>query len=98
MAFGVVICKLSAENIYFIKARKGLEGTLEWLNTHLTDVRRQLPAGRDLSLFEVSLFCLIDHLTFRPTVPISSYGALISFIEEFGRRPSAKRTAYCFDA
>jgi glutathione S-transferase len=98
IVLGVVICKLSAENVYFVKARDGFEGTLGWLDAHLADVYSHLPAARDLSLLEVSLFCLVDHLIFRPTVSITPYRALVRFVEEFGKRSSARCTTYHFDS
>lgn len=97
LAFGAVICKLPADNIYFVKAREGLEGALAWLDEHLANVCRHFPIPRDLSLFEVSLFCLIDHLTFRPTVPITPHPNLLRFAAEFGKRSSARKTRYRFD-
>ncbi|HEX4025682.1 MAG TPA: hypothetical protein VHX52_13420 [Steroidobacteraceae bacterium] len=93
IAFGVLICKLPEENIYFAKARKGFEGALAWFDAHLAEAAGRLPSARDLSLFEVSLFYLIDHLTFRPTVPLAPYRALVSFADEF----SVSSTAYRFD-
>jgi glutathione S-transferase len=98
LAFGTLICKLPADNVYFVKAREGFNGTLVWLDTHLADVRGHLPPARDLSLFEVALFCLVDHLAFRPTVSIAPYPTLVSFAEEFGKRSSARSTAYRFDS
>jgi hypothetical protein len=56
----------------------------------------QVPA-RDLSLFEVTLFCLIERLVFRPTQPIQSYRSLLSFSEAFAARASAGATVYRFD-
>jgi hypothetical protein len=56
-----------------------------------------LPA-RDISLFEVSLFCLIEHLAFRDTLPVAPYPALLRFCERFAVRPSAQHTVYRFDA
>lgn len=97
IVFGTEICKLPAANVYFVKARQGFEATLGWLDAHLVDVCGQLPAERNLSVFEVSLFCLVDHLAFRPTVPIAAYPALVRFAEDFGKRSSAQRTVYCFD-
>ena len=98
IAFGLLICKLPPDNVYFVKAREGFEGALGWLDSHLHEVRGHLPVPRDLSLFEVSLFCLVDHLTFRPTVPIAPYRALVGFAEEFGARSSARSTPYRFDS
>jgi glutathione S-transferase len=98
LAFGILICRLPADNVYFVKAREGFNGSLLWLDAQLADVCRLLPPARTLSVFEVSLFCLVDHLTFRPTVPIAPYRALGSFAQEFAQRSSARRTPYRFDA
>jgi glutathione S-transferase len=97
LVFGVMICKLPADNPYFVKATEGFDGALRWLDARLGDVLRQLPPARDLSLFEVSLFCLLDHLRFRPTVSITPYQALAFFAQQFGERSAAKCTAYGFD-
>ena len=98
LVLGVAICKLPADNTYFVKAREGFDGALRWLDRNLAEVLGRLPPARDLSLFEVSLFCLVDHLTFRPTVSITSYPALVSFAEAFGKRSAARSTPYTFDA
>ena len=98
IVFGTLICQLPADNLYFAKARSGVEGALQWLDANLPGTLRALPSPRDLSLFEVSLFCLIDHFMFRPTVAVEQYASLVLFTEEFSARPSAKRTIYKFDA
>jgi glutathione S-transferase len=95
---GVLIGELPPDNVFFVKARAGLEGSLRWLDAHLAEVLRALPAARDLSLFEVSLFCLIEHLGFRSTVAVEPYASLSRFAEEFARRPFVQHTAYRFDA
>ncbi len=92
---GTHIGKLSAENVFFAKARAGLEGGIAWLDEHAADVLTSLPHERTLSLFEVSLYSLIDHLEFGPTVPIATHASLVSFARRFGTRPSAQRTAFC---
>jgi glutathione S-transferase len=96
LVFGTIIGKLPIGNVYFIKGRAGLENSLYWLDRHAKEVLGRLPS-RDISLFEVSLFCLIEHLVFRPTVPISPYPSLIRFSEQFAARPSAQRTVFRFD-
>jgi hypothetical protein len=58
---------------------------------------RRLPHPRDLSLFEVSLFCLVEHLVFRPTVPVAPHAHLAAFVAEFGNKVAAQRTTYRFD-
>jgi len=96
IAFGTVIGKLPADNIFFAKSRAGFEGALRWLDDHLADALDALPA-RDLSLFEVTLFCLLEHIGFRPTLPLDPYPALTAFAGAFATRPSAQRTVYRFD-
>jgi hypothetical protein len=86
--------KLPLDNPVFVKARTGFEGALQWLDENFARV--QLPP-HDLSLLEVGLFCLVEHLTFRKTVPVEPYFALARFAREFGQRPSAVATAYRFD-
>ncbi|MEJ0035096.1 MAG: glutathione S-transferase family protein [Gammaproteobacteria bacterium] len=97
VVFGTLVGKLPADNVYFAKARAGLEGSLRWLDTHMTDVMSELPARR-LSVFEASLFCLVDHLVFRGTLGVEAYPSLVRFTREFSERPAAKRTAYRFDS
>lgn len=98
LVLGTAVCKLPADNVYFTKARAGFEGALGWLEAHLEEVLAALPPKRDLSLLEVSLFCLLDHLSFRPTVTLQACPALRRFAGEFAARPAARRTAYKFDA
>ena len=97
LVFGTIVAKLPADNLYFVKGRAGFEGALSWLDAHLADALRALPSERDLSLFEVMLFCLIEHLAFRGTLPIAPYPALARFATDFGARASARETAYRFD-
>jgi hypothetical protein len=42
-------------------------------------------------MLEVSLFCLIEHLAFRATIPVALHGHLTAFAREFGKRASAQR-------
>jgi glutathione S-transferase len=97
IVFGTVIAKLPADNLYFEKARLGFVGALEWLDAHVAEALNALPAARQLSMFEASLFCMIEHLHFRKTLPIEQYSNLEAFRSSFGKRPSAQRTAYQFD-
>jgi len=53
-----------------------------------------LPKQRDLSLFEVALYCLVDHLQFGPTVSVENHQSLMAFARQFGARQSAQRTAF----
>lgn len=78
------------------KMRASLEQTLEWLESHANEVLVDLPA-RDLSLLEVSLFCLIEHLTFREVLDTTRYRNLRAFSKTFGSRASARHTEFHFD-
>lgn len=97
IVFGTVVAKLPAENLYFEKARIGFAGALGWLDAHLSDALNALPASRQLSLFEVSLFCMIEHLHFRQTLPVAQYSNIEAFRKAFATRPSVERTSYQFD-
>lgn len=97
LVMGVQVGKLPADNVYFTKTRAGLEGSLQWLDAHVTNVIAELLTPRGLSVFEASLFCLIDHLVFRKTLSIESYPALVRFTQGFAERPSAQKTVYRFD-
>ncbi len=97
LVMGTVLGKLPAENMFFVKARDSLAASLEWLDRNVDAVVNQLPEARDFSLFELSLFCLVEHLVFRPTVPVAPYARLITFAADFGQRAAAQRTAYRFD-
>lgn len=92
LVMGTVFAELPADNVFFAKARAGLEGSLKWLDANVASVLAALQA-RDLSFFEVSLFCLIEHLQFRVTVPFA-YPALLEFAAEFSNRESAQKTRY----
>ena len=98
LIMGIAVGKLPADNVYFAKARAGLENSLRWLDSNIGRALSALPLPRDLSSFEVALFCLVDHLVFRATVPVEPYPSLVSFAEEFSKKSSAQRTVYRFDA
>ncbi|MGO9593410.1 MAG: glutathione S-transferase family protein [Steroidobacteraceae bacterium] len=97
LVFGTIIGKLPADNVYFAKGRAGFESSLRWLDRHAAQILGTLPP-RDISLFEVSLFCLMEHLAFRGTLPVEPYPSLVRFSQEFAARPSAQHTVYRFDA
>lgn len=97
LAFGTMANDLPADNLFFVKGRAGFEASLVWLDEHLAPALAALPKTRDLSLFEVTLFCLMEHLPFRGTLSTQPYLRLRAFAAEFGRRESAQRTPYRFD-
>lgn len=57
-------------------------------------VLSELPSPREVSVLEIALFCLVEHLVFRPTVPLDDFPRLRQFAHAFGARPSAQRTPY----
>lgn len=95
---GLRFAKLPADNLFFAKAQAGLLGTLAWLDAHLDEVLDALPAPRDVSVFELTLFCLMEHMQFRRTVSLEQCPRLIEFARSYGARPSAQRTPYQADA
>lgn len=89
--------KIPVDNGYIVKVRQGYEGALRWLDGNLAVVRETLPAARDLSLLEVTLFCLIEHIVFRPMVALDPYPILRGFANEYAKRASAESTKYRMD-
>ena len=96
LGFGTQIAGLSPDSIYFVKAAAGLRNALGWLDEQVPPILAALPS-HDLAMLEVSLFCLLEHLAFRPTVPLASHAQLGDFARAFGQRASAQATAYRFD-
>ncbi|WP_225408630.1 glutathione S-transferase N-terminal domain-containing protein [Stigmatella hybrida] len=97
LVVGLQFAKLPAENIFFTKAKAGMLGALTWLDAHLGQVLAELPLPRDVSVFEVALFCLVEHIVFRPSVSLDSFPKLRSFAAEFASRESAQCTVFRFD-
>lgn len=98
LVLGTKVGGLPAEHPFFAKVRAGFAGALGWLDAHLDHALAALPADRVVSMFEVTLFCLVDHLDFRATIALDDYPALRRFQRAFAARPSAARTPYRFDA
>ena len=91
-AFGTIVCKLPADNVYFAKGRAGFEGALRWLDGHYAS-RTPDPT----SLVDIELFCLVEHMTFRETLSPAPYPALVELARVFAERESAKQTVFRFD-
>ncbi|MEQ1439058.1 glutathione S-transferase N-terminal domain-containing protein [Fontimonas sp. SYSU GA230001] len=94
---GLAVNQLPADNPFFVKIRTGLAAALAWLDARLDDALGRLPTPRDVSLLEVSLYCLIEHLAFLPTVALDPYPRLRGFARDYGVRDSARRTPLHFD-
>jgi glutathione S-transferase len=96
LVFGMQVARLPAENVYFAKAADGFRNALAWLDANLESVLHGLPP-RDFSLLEASLFCLLEHVLFRDTLPLAPYRHLAAFAAAWRERPAAQRTTYAFD-
>lgn len=95
---GTQVGDLPAQHPFFAKTREGFEQSLRWLDAHADEVIAGLPPGRTTSLFEIALFCLIEHLaTVRATLPVAGFTRLAAFTAHMATRPSAAATAYRFD-
>ncbi|MBK6919145.1 MAG: glutathione S-transferase family protein [Deltaproteobacteria bacterium] len=95
---GIHFAGLPADNRFFAKTIAGLHGALDWLDAQLPAVLAALPADRELSLFEVTLGCLLEHLAFRPAVRLQPPPHLRAFAASFAAQPWAQRSAYRSDA
>jgi hypothetical protein len=81
---------------YATKLRHALVQMLVWLNANLTGALETLPT-RDVSYFEVALFCLLDHLEFRHITPLTPFAHLVDFRTRYALRVSARTTPFRFD-
>lgn len=96
LVMGTVIAGLPGYNVFFAKARTGLLGSLAWLEARLPALLEALPPRRT-SILEAALFCLIEHLEFRPTVALEGLPRLRDFSRRYGDCEAARCTAYTFD-
>lgn len=98
MATGVslILSESSGASPHRDKQLASLRETLRWLDQHLQSILAELPDTRELSFFEVTLFCMFTHLQFRPVMPLEGVDALRVFCDEFSTRASAHLTAYSF--
>lgn len=97
LVIGMYMAKLELDNLLLAKGMASLHGSLTWLDTRLDELLAALPAGREVSVLEVSLFCLVEHLGFRPTLPVDAFARLRAFATAYGARASAQATAFAFD-
>lgn len=97
LVLGVKVSRLAPESAYFHKAKRALEGTLRWLDTHLDELLAELPAERAFSVFEIGLFCLVEHVAFQPVVSLEPVPRLVAFAAAYGAHPWARETPYFID-
>jgi len=79
------------------KRRTSLVESLAWLDRHWDGIRAELPSTK-IAIFDLGLFCLLEHLPFRNPIDLSSMPRLTAFAAAFAARPSAQATPYRFDA
>ncbi len=97
LRMGMMVASGPAEGPFFAKVTAAMTGALGWLDQHLAQLLALLPAPRDLSVFEIALFSLLEHLVFQPTVPLVAFANLRGFATTFAERESARRTIFRFD-
>jgi glutathione S-transferase len=97
LVMGTVIGGLPADSSFFVKTRTGMEASLVWLDRNAHQVIASLPPGRDISLFETTLFCLVEHLAFRPSVSLAHCTNLAGFAARYEAQQPARATAYRFE-
>ncbi|RKH01313.1 glutathione S-transferase N-terminal domain-containing protein [Corallococcus carmarthensis] len=79
------------------KLRTSLMNMMAWLEANVGAVLAALPAQRDLSYLEATLYCLVTHLEFRNVLPTAPYSELNRFCQQFATRASVRETAFRFD-
>lgn len=79
------------------KRRTSLVASLAWLDRHWDGIRAELPSSK-IAIFDLGLFCLLEHLPFRNPLDLSPMPRLTAFADAFATRPSAQATPYRFDA
>ena len=83
------------------KRRASLLGCLAWLDAHLPEIHAQWSPSKgapEIAIFDLGLFCLLEHLPFRNPIDLSPMPRLTAFADDFRTRPSAQATPYRFDA
>lgn len=97
LVIGTLIAKLAVDNMLLAKGMASLHGSLTWLDARLDEILDALPSERAVSVLEVSLFCLVEHLRFRPTLPLDGFPRLRAFAAGYGARASARATPFALD-
>lgn len=98
LVVGTQLANLPLDNVMMAKAHAGLAGTLSWLEDHVEPSLAELPAPRHISVLEVALFCLLQHIVFRPTVSLAGTPKLRRFASSYAFRESARCTVFRFDS
>ena len=87
------VARVDAENILLTKSLAGLTGMMQWLNANFAAYRRSQTAEK-LSITEIALFCLLEHIKFRRSIGTEALFALNDFAKSFASRASAASTDY----
>lgn len=88
----------STESVHRAKLSKSLGNVMLWLDQHVRAGLAAMPAERDLSYLEVTLFCLVTHLDFRNIMVMTPYCELAAFSRDFGARAACLETEFRFDS
>jgi len=75
------------------KLQRGMEGALGWLDDRIDGLLQRMPS-HDISLLEYSLFCMFDHIRFRPTIEVGFYTRIRHFADRVRTYPSAMATEF----
>ena len=98
LVIGIRFAKLPADSVFFQKATLGMQGSLAWLDARLDALLGELHSPRDVSVFEVSLFCLLEHIVFCRTLPLDEFSNLRAFAATYGQRASSQRTVFRYES
>jgi glutathione S-transferase len=97
LVLGLKVAGLPRESMFFERALRSLAGSLAWIEANLGAILAALPSTRATSMLEAALFCLVEHIRFRSTLPLDDYPRILEFAAEHARRDSAKSTPFRFD-
>lgn len=86
-----------SDGAHAAKLMQSLVNSVAWLDQHVDEVLAQLPASRDLSYLELTLYCLVRHLPFREALSTEPYARLNAFCSSYEARQSVKHTPYRVD-
>jgi glutathione S-transferase len=79
------------------KLMQGLTNSVEWLEQNVDELLARLPADRELSFLELTLYCLMRHLPFRKVLATEPYTRLNDFCRAYEARQSVQDTPYRVD-
>ncbi|MFO0682926.1 MAG: glutathione S-transferase N-terminal domain-containing protein [Sandaracinus sp.] len=94
LALATKVYPLDPGSPFVTKLGHALRGALAWLDAHAEAAIAALPPERTLSLLEVTLVCLVEHVEWRETASLAPYPRLTALVRELGARPAFAVTRY----